>query len=131
MFSHCQTLANRIMRLIRQALKILMRLNLFLDAETLHEQNVKKLRDQILATRVYLVIFIVVLTAVTLLISLSTNVISVTVLEPSMDTYDRLATDHSETLSCVCKKVSITYGEFVSLAFTPHPVRFLVKLVTA
>ena len=114
----------RSMKITRLGVEKLLQLNIFLDVKSLQEQNKKRIRDQVLATRIYLLLFVTCLIILILFNSLATKMISVTVFEPSIDTYDRLYAAHPNTLTCSCRAVSILYREFISIKSVQHPVRF-------
>lgn len=117
---------NRMMKIIRLAIEKLIQLNIFLDVKTLQERNKKKIRDQVLATRIYLLLFITCLIILVLFNSLATKMISVTVFKPSINTYDRLYGAHSDTLTCPCGGIAVLYSDFISMEYVQHPVRFLI-----
>lgn len=114
----------------RFVIKKLLSLNFFLDAKTLREQDTKKIRDQVLATRLYLLIFIIIITLLVLFNSLIIKTISVTELKPSLDTYDRIYAAYPNTLACTCKAISIPHSTFISIQNVQHPVRFVTQLRT-
>ena len=115
---------NRMLKIVKLTARKLLGLNIFLDSTTLEEQNHRKIRDQVLATRLYFLLFITSLAVLVLFNSLTTKIISVTVFEPSLDTYDRLYITYPNTLSCLCKRVSMQYNSFISMEYVQHPVKF-------
>ena len=119
---------NRMNKIVKFAIQKLLNLNLFLDVKTLQEQNARKIRDQVLATRLYLFLFFTIFVTFLLVNNLTTRVISVTILEPSINTYDRLYAAHPNTLSCPCKVVAVRYAEFMSMNYVQHPVSFSPQL---
>lgn len=114
------------MEIVKIAKEKLIHFNIFLDIKTFQEQNHMKIRDQVLATRLYLHLFSVSLIVLVFYSSLTTKMISVTVFDPSLDTYDRLYTAYSNTLSCSCRTVTAAFATFMSMEYVQHPVRFLV-----
>ncbi len=110
--------------IVKLAIEKILNLNLFLDAKTLQEQNAKRIRDQVLATRLYLFLFFTIVLMLVFSNSFITKLISVTTMEPSLDTYDRLYAVYPNTLSCSCKAVIIPYSTFMSMSYVQHPVRF-------
>ena len=118
--------SNRMVKIVKFVIKKLVNFNVFLDAKTLEEQNAKTIRDQLLATRLYLLLFLAIIITFVLINSLTTKIISLTISEPSLDTYDRLYATYPNTLSCPCKVVTITYSTFMSMEYVWHPVRFFM-----
>ena len=118
--------SNRMVKIVKFVIKKLVNFNVFLDAKTLEEQNAKTIRDQLLATRLYLLLFLAIVITFVLINSLTTKIISLTISEPSLDTYDRLYATYPNTLSCSCKAVTITYSTFMSMEYVRHPVRFFM-----
>lgn len=118
---------NRMMKIIRLGIDKLVELNIFLDVKTLQEQNKKTIRDQVLATRIYVFLFIAILIILMLFNGLATKAISITVLKPSINTYDRLHAAYSNTLQCSCSDVTASYSGFISAKYVQHPVRSLMQ----
>lgn len=123
-------LLNRMMTIVKLLIEKLLNLNFFLDSKTFQEQNIKKIRDQVLATRLYLLLFFIIATVFLLFNSLITRFISVTTLEPSIDTYDRLYAAYPNTLSCPCSVVATPYSTFITMNSVQHPVRIAKQLRT-
>ena len=111
------------MSIVRRALQNLKQLNLFADATTASEGNEQIRRDQVLATRVYLVLLFAILSILVLFTCLSTRNMVVIVPKPSVETYDRLNAAYSQTLSCPCEQISVPYSSFLSVEYQMHPVR--------
>ena len=99
-------------------------LNLFHETNTVDQVDAQILRDQILSTRVYLVLLITSLFVFLLFLSVSMKPVSVTVTSPSLDMYRELQLAYPTTLSCPCKNMSISVGEFLSITPIYHQVRF-------
>ena len=125
MFSNSLYLS-RMVKIVKFVIKKLVNFNIFLDAKTLEEQNAKTIRGLVLATRLYLLLFLAIIITFVLINSLTTKIISLTISEPSLDTYDRLYATYPNTLSCPCKVVTITYSTFMSMEYVRHPVRFFM-----
>lgn len=119
---------NRKMKIIRLGIEKLLQLNIFLDVKTLQEQDKRKIRDQVLATRIYGLLFIAILIILVLFNSLATKAITITVFNPSIDTYDRLYAAYPNTLSCSCRGVTTIFDGFMSAEYVQHPVRSLMQL---
>jgi hypothetical protein len=115
-------------KIIRFGTEKLLNLNFFLDAKTLQEHDTKKISDQVLATRLCLLLFTIIITLLVLLNSVITKPISVTEFEPSINTYDRLYAAYPDTLSCTCKAIAIPFSTFISMQYVQHPVRFSTQL---
>lgn len=74
------------------------------------------------ATRLYAVLFTVSICMLVLFNSFYPMVVSVTVLSPTLETFDQLEAAYSSTLSCQCQYISVSYDTFFSMAPTYHQV---------
>ena len=105
-----------------RALKKLLSLNLFVDSSHQDPDDSAVVHEQILTTRIY----IVLLTATVLIITLFTMLRPVTVFEtvskPTLDTYVQLETVHFSTLACICRHPVVTYASFFSIEPVYHAV---------
>ena len=117
------------MPIVSRALQKLKHLNLFVDGTTASDGNEHIRHDRVLATRVYLVLLIVILTVLVLFTCLITRNIVVIEPKPSVDTYERLNAAYSQTLSCPCDQISVPYSSFLSVEYHMHPVRSCVHVV--
>ena len=103
-------------------IQVLAQFNLFRDARVLPTANPQILRDQILATRVLLLLLTLSFSTLVLFTFLTEKLVSVTEPHPSLSTYQRLQAAHPNTLSCPCKQVAITYADFVAVTPKYHQV---------
>ncbi len=110
------------MEVVSYVTKKLGQLNFFRDAETMHEGDDRVLRNQIITTRVYLLLLFVNLLILVMFTSLTETTVSVTVLSPSLAIYERLQVDYPNTLSCPCRQITITLEDFLSITPTYHQV---------
>ena len=117
------------MSIVSRAVQSLKQLNLFVDARTASDGNEQTRHDQVLATRVYLVLLVAILSVLVLFTCLSTRSIVVIVPKPPVETYDRLNAAYSSTLSCPCEQISVPYSSFLSVEYHLHPVRACIPLV--
>lgn len=108
--------------IVKQMLLTLRRFNLFVDGRKRDEQDGEVLRDQILSTRVYLVLMTIML-VIALFILFTEMTIQVTVDNPSFETYKYLETIFSDTLSCPCDQIAVLYSSFISIETTYHQVK--------
>ena len=124
-FFHSSTLAlrDRKMSIVQRVFQKLKRLNLFVDTDTASTDDEQIRRNQVLATRVYLILMISSFSTLIIFTCLRTRDILVTGPNPSVDTYDRLYTVYSQVLSCPCEQISVPYSSFLSVATVQHPVR--------
>ena len=113
------------MSIIRDIRQKLIQLNLFADVTTPSSGNEEMRREQVLATRVYLLLLVSILLVLVLFTCLRTQTVSVTVPKPSLDTYDKLVVVYSQTLSCPCQEIAVRYSNFITLNVTQHPVRVI------
>lgn len=103
---------NRRHRLHQRLITIISKLNLYDDEESL------PVDDQILSTRVYIILFLTSILILLVYTSLSLQMQLVTVAQPSLSTFERLSKDYSLTLSCRCSNPVHTYGKFIQ--FNPE-----------
>ena len=78
-----------------------------------------------LATRLYIVLLTVSLIILILYTVIQPQLLKKTFATPSLDIYERLLHDHSETLECPCSTISIPYQNFITIEPVYHPVRTL------
>lgn len=117
----------RIMESIRRLFRWLWNMNLYLDAKTMREANQRILRDQVLGTRVYIVLLSASFVALVLITLLPKIEVKVTVSNPSLTTYDHLEINFLDTLSCSCERVAIPYKSFLTTHISFHEVRVLLS----
>ncbi|CAF1405920.1 unnamed protein product [Adineta ricciae] len=96
----------------------LIHLNLFRD----HSTDDEKIRKQILATRFYSIIFIIILFLLVLYSSFTSRSIMVNISLLNFDHYEHLQKQYSDSLTCPCSQISIAYNTFVNLNITYHEV---------
>ena len=111
------------MRIINSFLATLAKLNFFVDAKTLREGNEQVLHDQVLSTRIYLVLLTAIICTLVFFTAFNKTVITVKVSSPSLATYEQLQARYPTTLSCSCSQVAVPYADFISIKATFHPVR--------
>ena len=110
------------MEAVSYVTKKLSQLNFFRDAKTMREADERVLRNQILATRVYLPLLFVSLLILILFTLLTQKTVSVTVPSPSLATYKRLQAVYLDKLSCPCRQIAITREDFLSIIPAYHQV---------
>ncbi|CAF1504915.1 unnamed protein product [Adineta ricciae] len=81
-----------------------------------------KLRNQIISTRLFLILFILSLAILLLYTSVVKITKTVHVPVPSYEEYARLNSSYSQTLSCPCKQVSISYKAILDVNYTFHQI---------
>ena len=79
------------------------------------------------ATRLYMVLITVGLVILIFYTIIQPQLIKKTVNRPSLDVYERLLRDHTETLRCPCSSIASFYGEFVSITPVFHQVILISK----
>lgn len=112
----------RIVQFFKPIVVFLLELNLFVEPETIEKNDVQIQRKQVLSTRLYLVLMAISLTIIVLLTMLPQNETKITILNPSIATYDRLESDYLDTLSCSCKNIAIPLKLFLSIQPRFHEV---------
>src|SRR5690349_6296666 len=94
------------------------KLNLFEDDT--NDEHTK--RNQILSTRLYIILLIVILFAFTLYISLSYQTTVINISTPTQSQYEELQSKFSNTLQCPCQGISILYEKFISIKPYYHQI---------
>ena len=102
-------------RTIKQGL---INLNLFDDDTNDHYEK----RNQILSTRSYIIVFVMILFIFILYTSLSSQTTTIRISKPTLNQYVNLYEKHSNKLQCPCKNISISYEIFLSIEPTFHPI---------
>ncbi|CAF1660120.1 unnamed protein product, partial [Adineta ricciae] len=95
------------------------RLNLF---KTINDRTENSIKQQRIITRVYLVLLTSSIIILTLYNSLNTQIMTITVSNPSFDTYNDLQNFYSTTLKCPCTTMTIPYNNSMSLSPTLHQI---------
>lgn len=77
---------------------------------------------EIVSTRVFLVLLLISIVILTMYTSLSLQ-FSTYILElPTHGTYEKLLEKHSDSVHCPCRRISVSYGQFIRLQPTFHQV---------
>ena len=111
-----------------QLLEKLRRLNLFVKPGTQNSDDIQLVRDQILTTRLYIVLFTAAILVITLFTVLRPISVTETVSKPSLDTYLKLEAAHESTLSCLCSQPTVQYTHFFLLEAVFHEVNVRKRL---
>jgi hypothetical protein len=117
------------MLFIRHSIRKLIRLNLFANAKTIREGNVQSIEDQIITTRIYLVLLFSSLFILILFTSLVETTKSITIPTPSESEYVKLESAYPNTLKCSCREITIPYDSFLSIIPIYHQVRIFFILI--
>ncbi|CAF1413027.1 unnamed protein product [Adineta ricciae] len=89
-------------------------LNLYKKTRDQHSEDQLEQRSRI-ATRVYLLLFLISLLTIIIFITFTSQINSITVSFPSQDQFHHLQTQYSSTLSCPCSQIRISYSKFVTI----------------
>ena len=84
--------------------------------------NLEKIRRQILTTRLYFIVYIIILFILVLYTSLNDKSITVNFSLSSFNHYQQLQMKYTNTLNCPCNRISIEYGTFIQLEPFYHAV---------
>lgn len=87
-----------------------------------HEDTAEESQNQIIATRVFCLLFIVSLTGLVGYASLSYQLTIVQIHNPDETTFERLHSKYSDTLVCPCSQTSIAVDRFLTVDVTYHQV---------
>jgi hypothetical protein len=100
----------------------LLNLNLFVNPTTRNSDDIEVIHDQVLSTRVYIVLLTVIILIITLFTILRPVLVTETVLKPSLEVYLQLEIAHASTLSCICRQSTVQYARFFSMKPVYHQV---------
>ena len=98
------------------------KLNLFVTPETRNSMDIELIHDQILSTRIYIVLLTTIVIVIALFTVLRPIPIAETVAKPSLDTYLKLENTHASSLSCLCRQPTVSYASFFSIEPVFHQV---------
>lgn len=93
---------------------------MFKTAET--ETSNETRHDQLIATRLYFLLWITSVTVLSIYIGLSQKTNRVIVKSPSIDRVYQLQSANLNQFACPCSKITIPFGTFTSLNYTLHEV---------
>jgi hypothetical protein len=86
--------------------------------------------DQLLeirATRVYIILVATSVIILAFYSSVTVHTLTVLVLAPSLDTFERLQNDYSSTLVCPCSELAIPNGKMITISSPRyHQVRTMI-----
>ena len=74
------------------------------------------------ATRIYILIFTIILILYALFNTLTTEITAITVSNPSQSDFENLQALYSETLICPCREIAVAYRSFILITPKIHPV---------
>lgn len=96
-------------------------LNLFETAETSQSHDIRQ--DQTLSTRLYLILWIISVTFLTIYLSLSTRTDINIVESPSLTTVKEIQSQNHNEFLCPCSKITISFQTFTTMNFIFHQVK--------
>ena len=121
LFSMCFIQENKISkRFWHQWLKRLHNLNFFPSIPPSTEEF--DLRNQRTSTRLFIVLLILATTSLVVYYALINITETITVNSPTSERYAHLYSTYSQTLTCPCSKISISYDKFVAVQYRMHQV---------
>ena len=95
-------------------------LNLFASAPP--STDAANLRNERISTRLFILLLTVLMSILIGYTSLVTITKTASIDAPSLTSYRNLYSRYSQTLTCPCKRVSITYEQFLQVSYTLHDV---------
>ena len=96
-----------------------------------HEDTEEESRNQIIATRIFLLLFIVSLTGLAGYSSLSYQLTIVQIDTVDQTTFERLYSMYPETLVCPCSQTSIEIDRFLTVDVSYHQVSLMIFTIDA
>lgn len=110
---------NRIRSYVSLSLNYLRKLNVYTEA---YEDTPEVRADQIISTRVLLILLINTMTILVVYTALSWQTFTVEVNNPSESDYLRLQSMYPNTITCPCSQLTISAGSFITIDATFHQV---------
>jgi len=86
------------------------------------DDTVEKQQTQLIATRLFIILFLISLTGLVGYASLTVRLSDVQIKNPSQSTFEQLYMDYSETLICPCSQTSIEMRKFTDFNIFYHQV---------
>ncbi|CAF1508217.1 unnamed protein product [Adineta ricciae] len=96
--------------------------NYVLKLNIYDDERDSTLIDQLLSTRIFLILLFLLLLLIIVYIILSVQTHSVTIQSPSESTFTQLSQQYPSTLSCPCSHTSVRHDRFLSLNPLYHPI---------
>ncbi|CAF2745892.1 unnamed protein product [Rotaria sp. Silwood2] len=113
------TVINRVRHLSNFAYQQLSILNIF-ESKTIRTRT--NLTREYFLTRLFICTFIISSIGIGFYIFISEQNQVVTIIHPSLETYENLFNEYSTTIQCPCSQVSVPYGAFLNVTFVLHQV---------
>ncbi|CAF1003549.1 unnamed protein product [Rotaria sp. Silwood1] len=110
---------NHIRRLPHIISQKLIKLNLFESETSRTEANVK---HEILSTRLFIITLVMCSIIIGFYIFLSEQNQMMTIMHPSLETYEKLYAEYSTSIQCPCANFSIPHEAFLNVTFVLHQV---------
>ncbi|CAF3444333.1 unnamed protein product [Rotaria socialis] len=105
---------------IRSIFRWLFDQNLFENVEAMREHDTRAIRNQILNTRVYISILRTSCIALVLFTMLPEKETKITVLNPSLASYDQQENNFHDSVSCPCQNIAVSYDVILSIESIYH-----------
>lgn len=86
------------------------------------ETNQLERRIGRIVTRSYLFIFIIILLSHIIYNAITTEVISITIYNPTQNQFENLQNRYSNNVSCPCRNIGISYESFINVTPTIHEI---------
>ncbi|CAF4730611.1 unnamed protein product, partial [Rotaria sp. Silwood2] len=77
---------------------------------------------QLISTRFFIVLFTITIVILGSYIFQSIQTQTITIWNPSLNTYEALHNKYSTTLVCPCSQISVSYGAFFNITYTLHQI---------
>lgn len=122
MSNSLRQIRDRLCICFNQVKKWILEFNIFRSRRADPVPTQYELETQLISTRIFLLLFAIPCFIIVICVSQIKVTINVTVENPTYDKYLKLSNTYSATLSCPCTKISITYGEFISITASYHQV---------
>jgi len=101
---------------------VIQRIKQFNLFKRVHQRTENDIKEQKLTTRIYLFLLLSMIIVLLLFNSLNTQIVTISIENPSLSTYINLQRKYSHTLTCPCSTVTISYQKFMSFSPILHQI---------
>lgn len=110
-------------RIIHSVLDYLKKLNVYVAT---NEDTAEHRQNQIIATRLFLILFVISLISLVGYASLTLQLTTITLANPSQSTFETFSSIYPNTLVCPCLQTSIQVDKFIHVHVLYHQVSLLL-----
>ena len=95
------------------------------EQKTTISTDVIRIQMQIWSTRLFMVLFVVAFSVLVIMTTVSKQLITTTVENPTVMTYSSLESKYGDQVQCPCSHIDTPLGAYINITVTFHQVFFL------